>query len=156
MDLSREAPWDWSRPAHAWGRAQLRSFAWGEGEGWSALERQMRGRGVEWRYEAALPVEALLGRGTFASRDAAREWLAEEVAARAQVHGPAYLDELKAAVVDGWRDLPPIVAGCAGGVWDLGDGWHRFAIAAAHGLATIPAVVGRVAETGIMPATEAT
>lgn len=155
MDLAREEPWDWSRPPRAWGRAQLRAFALDEGEAWTRLENQMLDRGTVWRFEATLPVDDLVGHGAFASREAAKEWWADEVAMRAQEHGPEYLAELQAAVLAGWKGLPPIVVGCAAGLWDIGDGWHRFAIAAAHGLATVPAVVGRAAEAGKMAAREA-
>jgi len=130
---------DWERAS----QDDLLEFVEEEGQGFLCTDDV---RAYEWRFVPEYQIERLLERRSCNSRkkDTPSSWKRWYVAAK----------RISERDDDYWRDLEstwssdPISAGPVivvenNGRYDIGDGYHRVAIAFKQGKKTIPAVVGR-------------
>ncbi len=110
-----------------------------------------------WRFEAALPVARI--RSAYAGKEwspaAAAEWLAKEARLynEARSEGPTTGERYYREMEDWWlsrRDEPITVSLEEDGFYWIWGGYHRYAISVAHGLESVPAIVG-VRGRGIQP-----
>jgi hypothetical protein len=96
----------------------------------------------KWVYNPRYPVRKFVGRILGRTREETRQswldWLEGERDDR-----PDYINELESAWLKNPKGVGPvIIAELPDGSLDVGDGWHRIAIAVSHNMKTIPAIVG--------------
>jgi hypothetical protein len=112
-------------------------------EAWAAFSSPLE-ECLYWEEVEGYPVKKfteweLAQRGKTTSRKEWVQWLEME-----REKEPDYYAEMEASWLRDHRGFPPVfVAEYEGNVLDIGDGWHRAALAVAHGTKTIRAVVGR-------------
>lgn len=95
-----------------------------------------------WVYDRAYPVQRFVGRIVGRTEEETGHdwslWLESERQSR-----PEYINALEAAWLKSPDTVGPVtIAELKDGSVDIGDGWHRIAIAVANGMQTIPAIVG--------------
>lgn len=107
-------------------------------------QRNLLPKMFEWRF-CELHVSELMHTWRFRSAAEWRRWYESERRARRDEDGDDnYFDALEQE----WNQVPssigPIVAIYLNGKLDIGDGWHRAAIAVTRGWETVPTIVGRL------------
>ena len=115
----------------------LVQFVKSEGGGWSAA---LDPDDYKWSFEW-LPTDALKKSMVGGGKSAWESWYKGE---RSERGGPEYWAKLEKL----WTTRPVgvgpiIVAERSPGLFDIGDGWHRTAIAIVRGMDVVPAIVGR-------------
>lgn len=95
-----------------------------------------------WVYDPAYPVQKFVGRIVGRTEEETAHdwglWLESERQDR-----PEYINDLEAAWLKDPIAVGPVtIAELRDGSVDIGDGWHRIAMAVANGMQTIPAIVG--------------
>lgn len=105
--------------------------------------------------EGRFDVDLVVGRpmvGRSMDRVAWVAWLQEEIDMGAGAGmdesaeaSAAYMDRLAQVLRESPDSLPPVVVAVhPDGRVEIGDGWHRFALAIRDGIASLPAVIGRM------------
>lgn len=120
---------------------ELREFAADEGGAFGVCDPM----DPRWSWaETSFAVDRVVGQpmiGRLMDRATWGAWLAEEIAAGSRGGGP-YVEALAEAMREPSKLPPIIVAEHADGRIEIGDGWHRLAIAVRDGLSAVPAVFG--------------
>lgn len=94
-----------------------------------------------WKYERRFPVRRLINRKVGDVTDTSvRDWMLWFEDERDE--DPEYYNALESEWLADPESVGPVVIGIKGRTLDIGDGWHRVAIAVAHGMKYIPAMVG--------------